>query len=187
MGRTKRKRTYANDATESVGLLLKFRLPWLFIGVSLSLCTAVLVSRFEEILSSDPRLVFFIPLIIYMSDSVGTQTATIYIRNLEFKQARFRVYLLKELLVGLALGVFFGVFVAGATHFWLHDGDTVAVTVGLAMWVSITTATVFSLVTTATMDKLGIDPASGVDPIVSVFQDVISLVIYFTVATMIIF
>lgn len=184
---SKKVRQYADDATESVGTLLKFRLPWLFIGVSLSLCTAVLVSKFESILSSDPRLVFFIPLIIYMSDSVGTQTATIYIRNLNLPQARFRNYIMKELSIGICMGAFFGLFVAFVAHLWLRDGDQVAITVGLAMWASIATATVFSLVTTATMDRLGIDPASGVDPIVSVFQDVISLTIYLTVATLIIF
>lgn len=181
----KRRRTYANDATESVGLLLKLRLPWLFIGVILSLCTAVLVSRFEHILAADPALVFFIPLIVYVSDSVGTQTATIYIRNLGLKQAQFRVYILKELLVGFCLGAFFGVLVGLLSHAWLHN-DMVATTVGLAMWASITTATVFSLVLTAIINKFGIDPASGVDPIVSVFQDVISLTIYLTVATLVI-
>lgn len=182
----KRNRRYANDATESVGLLLKFRLPWLFMGASLSLFTAVLVSRFEHILAADPALVFFIPLIVYMSDAVGTQTATIYIRNLGAKQARFHVYVMKEFLVGIALGAFFGLFVGLIAHAWLHN-DQVATTIGLAMWASITTATVFSLVTTALMNKLGVDPASGVDPIVSVFQDVISITIYLTVATLILF
>lgn len=182
----KRTRSYANDATEGVGQLLKFRLPWLFIGVSLSMCTAVLVSKFEHILAADPALVFFIPLIVYMSDSVGTQTATIYIRNLNLPQARFRVYVFKELLVGFCLGAIFGAFVGFVSHAWLHN-DHVAATVGLAMWASVTTATVFSLITTAIIDKAGIDPASGVDPIVSVFQDVISITIYLTVATLIIF
>ncbi len=182
----KNKRVYANDATESVWELIKLRLPWLFIGVVLSLCTAVLVSKFETILSSDPRLVFFIPLIIYMSDSVGTQTATIYIRNLTLHQARFKVYLFKELMVGLGLGIVFGGFTAIVTNFWLHS-SAVALTIGLAMWASIATATVFSLLTTSLMNKANIDPASGVDPIVSVFQDVISLTIYFTIATLIIF
>ena len=186
MGKPVKRRRYANDATESVGLLLRFRLPWLFIGVCLSLCTAVLIAHFEEILASDPRLVFFIPLIVYISDSVGTQTATIYIRNLGLKQARFRVYVIKELLIGFCLGVVFGLFVGFIAHTWLH-ADQVAIVVGLAMWASVTTATVFSLVTTSIINKAGIDPASGVDPIVSVFQDVISLTLYLTIASLIIF
>jgi len=186
MGKLARKRRYADDATESVSLLLKFRVPWLALGVSLSLCTAVLVSKFEHILAADPALVFFIPLIIYMSDSVGTQTATIYIRNLNKKQAGFRIYIIKELLVGICLGIFFGLLVGLAAHFWLHK-DQVALTVGTAMAANLTIATVFSLLTTATMDRLGVDPASGVDPIVSVFQDVISISIYLIVATLILF
>lgn len=181
----KRKRIYANDATESVGLLLKLRLPWLFIGLALSLCTAVLISNFESILSSDPRLIFFIPLIVYISDAVGTQTATIYIRNLQMKQARFRIYIIKELLVGFCLGLVFGLFIASVSYFWL-DSSEIALTIGLAMWVSITTATVFSLATTAFINGLNVDPASGVDPLVSVAQDVISLAIYLTIASVII-
>jgi magnesium transporter len=186
MAKPVKRRRYANDATESVGLLLKFRLPWLFIGVCLSLCTAVLIANFEDILAADPRLILFIPLIVYMSDSVGTQTATIYIRNLELPQARFRVYLIKELLVGFCLGAVFGLFIGAVAHFWLHS-DEVAIVVGLAMWASVTTATVFSLVTTSIINKAGIDPASGVDPIVSVFQDVISLTLYLTIASVVIF
>ncbi len=181
-----KRRRYADDSTESVSLLLKFRLPWLFIGVCLSLCTAVLVSKFEHILQADPSLVFFIPLIVYISDAVGTQTASIYIHNLGKKQAPFRLYFVKELLVGLCLGVIFGLFVAGVIHYWLHL-QPVAATVGLAMAVSVTIATIFSLSVTSVMNRLGVDPASGVDPVVSVLQDVISISIYLIVATLIIF
>lgn len=181
-----RKKRYADDATEGVSLLLKFRLPWLFLGVCLSLCTAVLVSKFEHILNADPALVFFIPLIVYVSDAVGTQTASIYIHNLHKKQTSFHRYFIKELLVGICLGLLLGSFVFGVVHFWLHL-ESVALTVAAAMSISITVATVFSLSTTAFMNRIGIDPASGVDPIVSVLQDVISIAIYLTVATLIIF
>lgn len=181
-----KRRIFANDATESVGLLLKLRLPWLFIGLVLSLGTAFIISHYEEVIAADTRLVFFIPLIIYISDSVGTQTATIYIRNLSHKHAKLNTYIIKELLVGFCLGLFFGVFMGFATHFWLQSYD-VAVTVGLAMWASITIATVFSLITADVLNNLDIDPASGVDPLVSVAQDIISITIYFFIASIIIF
>lgn len=186
MGNQKRKRLYANDATESIGLLLRIRLPWLFLGLVLSLGTAFVVSRYEDILSADTRLVFFIPLIVYVSDAVGTQTATIYIRNLTKKQATFKAYIFKELFVGFFIGMVFGVVTGVATYIWLGSYD-IATTVGLAMWASITTATVFALSTAAFLNKLNIDPASGADPLVTVAQDVISLLIYFAIATVIIF
>lgn len=182
----KRKRLYANDATESIGLLIRIRLPWLFLGLVLSLATAFVVSRYEEILAADTRLVFFIPLIVYVSDAVGTQTATIYIRNLSKKQATFKSYIWKELFVGFFIGMVFAVVTGAATYLWLSSYD-IAVTVGLAMWASITSATVFALTVATVLNKLGIDPASGADPLVTVAQDVISLLIYFAIATLIIF
>lgn len=180
-----RKRVYANDATESIWQLIKIRLPWLCLGLILSLGTAIVVSRYEAILATDTRLVFFIPLIVYVSDAVGTQTATIYIRNLSRRQASFHTYIIKELFIGFSIGAIFGCMVAAATNIWLHS-EAVALTVGFAMWASVTTATVFSLLTTAFLNKLKVDPASGADPLVTVFQDVISLVIYFAIATAII-
>lgn len=182
----KRKPVYANDATESIGLLIRIRLPWLFLGLILSLGTAFVVSRYEAILSADTRLVFFIPLIVYVSDAVGTQTATIYIRNLTKKQATFKAYIFKELFVGFFIGMVFAVVTGFATQVWLQSPD-IAVTVGLAMWASITSATVFALTTATILNKLKADPASGADPLVTVAQDVISLLIYFAIATLIIF
>lgn len=182
----KRKQLYANDATESIGLLLRIRLPWLFLGLVLSLGTAFVVSRYEDILSADTRLVFFIPLIVYVSDAVGTQTATIYIRNLAKKQALFKTYIWKELFVGFFIGMIFAVVTGLAAQLWLGSYD-IAVTVGLAMWASITTATVFALSTAALLNKFKFDAASGADPLVTVAQDAISLLIYFAIATVIIF
>lgn len=180
-----KKRIYANDATESVGLLLKIRLPWLIFGLLLSLGMAAVVSHYEAILSFDARIAFFIPLIVYVSDAVGTQTATIYIRNLGKKQARFRTYIAKELLLGLSIGIIFGLIIGVVTKFWLGS-DTIALAVGLSLVASIISASVMSLTFAATLNRLRIDPAIGVDPIVTVIQDVISLLIYFTVASLII-
>ncbi len=179
-----KKRLYANDATESLGLLLKIRLPWLIVGLVLSLGTALVVARYEEILSFDARIAFFIPLIVYVSDAVGTQTATIYIRNLTKKQAKFHVYVVKELLFGLSVGLIFGALVGFATNIWL-DSAELAWAVAIAMIASIASASLLSLLFAASLNKLRIDPAIGVDPIVTVVQDVISLLIYFTVASFI--
>ncbi len=175
---------YANDATESVGLLLRIRLPWLIIGLLLSLGTATIVSRYEEILSLDSRIAFFIPLIVYVSDAVGTQTATIYIRNLGKKQARFSTYIIKELSLGLMIGAIFGIITGLVTKSWLQTNQ-LAIAVGVALFASITCATVFALILSATLNKLKTDPATGAEPLVTVIQDIISLMIYFWVVSLV--
>lgn len=182
----KRKtRRYANDATESVPLLLRIRLPWLILGLLLSLGTAAVVSRFEDVLSVDARVAFFMPLIVYVSDAVGTQTATIYIRNLGKRQAKFKVYILKEFMLGLSIGAIFGIIAGTVTNMWLNDGQ-LAVAVAIALFISITSATVFSLSIAALLNKLKVDPATGADPIVTVLQDIVSLLIYFAVIRLIV-
>lgn len=183
MSKKKNKIVYANDATESVTLLLKIRLPWLIIGLLLSLGTAAVVSRFEQILSIDARVAFFIPLIVYVSDAVGTQTATIYIRNLSKKQAKFSTYIIKELLLGLCIGLIFGLIAGTISYFWLNS-SAIALSVGIALLASITCATVFSLVIAAMLNKLDTDPATGADPIITVLQDIVSLLIYFWVVSL---
>jgi magnesium transporter len=185
MAKKKRKVLYANDATESVPLLLKIRLPWLFLGLVLSLLTAAVVSRYESVLASNAHVAFFIPLIVYLSDAVGTQTATIYIRNLSKKQARFSTYILKELLLGLSVGIIFGAITATVTNFWLGDSK-LALAVGIALLAAITSATVFALIIAAILNKLKTDPATGADPIVTVLQDIISLMIYFYVVSLLV-
>lgn len=176
---------YANDATENVATLLRIRLPWLILGLALSLGTAFVVAGFEEVLSLDSRVAFFMPLIVYVSDSVGTQTATIYIRNLTKKQAKFSTYIYKELLLGVSIGAIFGIATALVTHFWLH-ASKLAVAVGVALFFSIICATVFALIFSALLNKFKVDPATGADPIVTVVQDILSLLIYFVVVSLIV-
>ena len=75
-----------DDATESVDHLIEHRVPWLFMGLLGGLVTVFIISRYEAILALDVRLAFFIPVIVYLSDAVGTQTETIYIRALAYKK-----------------------------------------------------------------------------------------------------
>jgi magnesium transporter len=79
----------------------------------------VVVSHFEKILESDIRLSFFIPIIVYMSDAVGTQTETIYVRHLQRKTLDFWKYFFKEVSLGISLGIIFGIATGIFAFFWL--------------------------------------------------------------------
>ncbi len=181
---SKRKNTtiYANDATEKVSLLLRLRLPWLAIGLLFGSITTLIVARFETLLATEVRLAFFIPIIVYLSDAVGTQTETIYVRNLAKRQTRFSIYLVKELTIGLILGVIFGLAMALFAFIWLRS-EEVAATVGIAMFASIASATVIALIVPTILRNRHQDPALGSGPFTTVIQDLVSLLIYFLVAT----
>lgn len=176
----------ADDATEGVGLLLRLRLPWLIIGLLGAIGISLLMSKFEAALSKHLALAFFIPAIVYMSSAVGTQTEMIYVRNMARKRVRLHTYLVKEFALGLLLGLILGVLSYLFVAVWLGDAR-VAMSVGLAMLINITLAPVVALCVTSTIKREHSDPAIGAGPFVTVIQDAISILIYFIIATGIIF
>lgn len=173
---------------DHVGLyvIFKSRLPWLVLGLLGGIVASFVVANFEEVLNKNLQLAFFVPLIVYMSSAVGSQTETVYVRNLSKFKLSFWTYMLKESLVGLFLGILFGIAIGIFTNFWLHSSDT-ALAVGLAMFVNITIAPSVALIVPEILLKEHKDPAVGAGPFMTVIQDIISLLIYFTIATVIIF
>ncbi len=179
---------YADDATEEVGLLVRLRLPWLLVGLGVGAIITLVVSQFEKVLANQVSLAFFIPIIVYMSDAVGTQTETIYIRNLSRHREKIKlsVYLIKELLLGLIIGSASGLLLGLFAMIWL-DSPTIALTVGLAMLGSITTAALLALLIPTLLQRFKkVDPAVGAGPFTTAIQDLVSLVIYFAIASVII-
>lgn len=164
--------------------LIKIRLPWLVIGLMGGLVASIIVSRFETSLRENIALAFFIPVITYMSDAIGTQTETILVRaltNLQFNIAR---YVWREFFVGVVIGSILGVVTAIFAYF-LSSSFDVSLVVGLSLFLSITVATVLACATPLFLRSLGRDPAAGSGPLTTAIQDVVSLIIYFMVAAMI--
>lgn len=175
-----------DDAKEPEIKLIEHRLPWLAVGLIGGMVLTFFSSRFESVLAKNINLVFFIPVIIYMAGAVATQTETIYIRNAARGKIRFMVYLLKESLNGLALGIVFGLLIALVTFFWLGSWDT-AITVGLAMCINLIIAPVMALFIARILQKERTDPALGAGPFTTVIEDLVSLGVFLLVASLIIF
>jgi len=181
-----KERFIEDDTQESVGHLFRHRFPWLVFGLIGGLFTTVIISKYEAILSGDIRLAFFIPIIVYMSDAVGTQTETIYIRHIRKKGGDFVQYILKETALGLSLGAFFGLAIGLFAWYWLNS-FAVGFTVGLAMFLNVTLAPILATVIPTILYKEHNDPALGSGPLATIIQDFISLLIYFALASAIIF
>lgn len=177
---------YANDATESTTALIKLRLPVLILGLLGGIGVSVFVSRFERVLAENVALAFFVPLMVYITGAISTQTETIYIRNVRKRSGEkiFWEYFFKELSLGAVIGLFFGSIAGLATYIWLKSPD-ISLVIGLAMFLSLTVAPVVALTTANVMYKIHEDPAVGAGPFATLIGDVITLLIYFTVATLI--
>lgn len=175
-----------DDAKEKISSLIEERLPWLILGLAGGIVVTILVSKFEAILSKNIALAFFLPVIVYMSDAIGTQTENIYVRNLAKFRDNFFRYLIKELLVGLSFGMIFGALLGIFAKIWL--GSTiVALVVAIAMLINGTAAPIIALIVPELLFKKHTDPALGAGPSATLLQNLISLSVYLLVATLIIF
>ncbi|MBI2028030.1 MAG: magnesium transporter [Candidatus Levybacteria bacterium] len=175
-----------DDAKERVSLLIRHRVPWLFVGLTGGMIAAIFASQFEKVLLQNLDLAYFIPVIVYMADAVGHQTEEVYIRNLGKERISFVKYLFKELLLGLFLGLIFGICLGVFALIWFKSFP-ISLTVGLAMFISMAIAPAVSLIMPTILQKEHKDPAVGSGPFTTAIQDLISLLIYFSIASVIIF
>lgn len=179
------KTIYADDDKESVSLLLRLRLPSLIVGLTLGIGISFLLSRFEEVLATNIRAAFFIPFVVYIADAIGTQTQTIYARDLRSGHAKFSTYLFKESALGLILGLLFGAISWGVIMLWLAD-TLLAMSVGVAVLCVVTVAPIVAMIVTEFLNDLHEDPAVGSGPIATVIQDAISILIYGSILSLLI-
>lgn len=166
---------------EPLGARLWHRLPWLLIGLVGSALAALLVQGFETDLEADVRLAFFIPGIVYMADAVGTQTEALVIRGLSVGVPVRRVVRL-ESLTGVVVGLVMGLVALPAVGLVMGSWP-LAVTVALALLAACTVATGVAMALPWGMSALGRDPAFGSGPLATVLQDLLSLVLYFAIAS----
>jgi magnesium transporter len=167
---------------EPVGHRFWHRLPWLLLGLCGTFLAADLVGAFEEHLRLNVAVAFFMPGIVYLADSVGTQTEIVIVRGLSLGVPMARM-VGRELLAVLAIGLTLGAIAAPLV--WWHWADpSLALSVGLSIFAASTTATVVGLVLPWIFDRLSIDPAVGSGPLATVFQDLFSIWVYLTVTVM---
>lgn len=174
-----------DDTRETLTHLIRERIPWLILGLCGGILATFIVSRFESILSRSISLAFFLPVIVYMSDAIGTQTENIYVRNLAKFKDNFFKYLFKEMLVGICFGLIFGILLGLFAKIWLGS-DYVALTVGAAMFINGSIAPIAALIVPEILFKEHTDPALGAGPFTTIIQNLISLSVYLIVAMIII-
>lgn len=183
----KRYQNFEDDAKEPVRLMVRHRLPWLALGLAGGIIATILASNFEGLLASNIQIAFFIPVIVYMADALGHQSENVFVRNLGRRvKVKFGTYLLKEFFLGILLGGFFGALIGAFAFLWFGELNT-AFTVGLAMFITMSIAPLVALIIPEILFKEHTDPAVGSGPFATVIQDLLSLLIYFFIATIIVF
>ncbi|HEX6909024.1 MAG TPA: magnesium transporter [Longimicrobium sp.] len=159
------------------------RLPWLLLGLLGSGLATLVMARFQATLDARVAVAFFIPGIVYLADAIGTQTETVVVRGLSLSFVPLPRLLWGELRTGLLIGVL--VSALAFPGVLLAFGDArLALAVAVAVLVAGTLATSIGLLFPWLLQRWGIDPAFGSGPLATVVQDVLSLVVYLAVCTM---
>ena len=159
----------------------RHRVPWLLVGLVGALISADLVGAFEKQLEDAVVLAFFIPGIVYLADAVGTQTETVVIRGLSVGVS-LRQMARPELLSGLLTGVVLSsAFFPVALWHW-GDGE-VAIAVSVSLLAACSVATLIAMALPWAIRSLGKDPAFGSGPLATMVQDLLSILIYFAIAS----
>ena len=175
--------------------MVKKRSGWLIILFFGQLLTASAMTYFEEALEKALMLALFIPLIISSGGNSGSQAASIIIRSLALGELQLKSWwyvMRKEIFSGLILGSilglvgFFRIFVWQKTglydygEFWIWITATVSISlVFIVLWGTLAGSMIPFL-----LKKLRLDPATASAPFVATLVDVTGLVIYFSVAVM---
>lgn len=164
---------------------LKHRLPWLIVGLAGGLLAAVIVSRFEAVLAEHIILAAFIPLIVYMSGAVSAQMQTFIIRDLAFNpNLKFSSYLSKQIGIVVTMGVVVSLLLY-AFSLPLYGQAEVSAVLGIALFCAVATALFTGLIVPFLFSRLRLDPANASGPVGTIVQDVLSIIVYFLVASLI--
>jgi magnesium transporter len=176
--------------------LIKKRAGWLIILFLSEMLTATAMGFFQDELATAVVLALFIPLVISSGGNSGSQAATLIIRALAVKELSLRDwwYVMKrELFSGLCLGMVLGTIGFLRIALWqqLHwynygahwqlMGLTIFFSlIGIIMWGTLSGSMIPIL-----LKRLKLDPATSSAPFVATLVDVTGLVIYFSIAAVI--
>jgi magnesium transporter len=167
-------------------LLFRKRIVWLLVLFVAQFGTLEVYDHYSSLLNEQLILAMFVPILIGTGGNVGSQTVTTIIRAMAVGEAAPRHFLRilgKEILTAAGLGAVMGglMFFRGT----IKDGEQFGLTVGLTVALVIMWAAIVGAILPLALSKLRIDPAVVSAPFISSFVDATGLVIYFTLARMI--
>lgn len=174
-----------NSSQESVHRRFMHRIPWLLVGLAGAFAAADFVAAFEARLQEKVMLAFFIPGIVYLADAVGTQTETVVVRGLSVGVG-IRSVLRREILTGLLIGLALAL-VALPVVWWRWEDGMMALGVSLSLLAACSSATLAAMLLPWLLNRAGSDPAFGSGPLATVVQDLLSIVLYFWIVSVVVF
>ena len=181
--------------TIALSRMVKKRASWLVVLFLGEMLTATAMSYFEDEIAKAVVLALFVPLVISSGGNAGSQAATLVIRALALGEFRLRDWwkvMRRELAAGTMLGLILGIIGFLRIAVWSMFSNIygehwflVASTVGLALVGIVLWGSLMGSMLPLVLKRLGLDPATSSAPFVATLVDVTGLIIYFSVAFLI--
>ncbi|RMF86613.1 MAG: magnesium transporter [Nitrospinota bacterium] len=172
--------------SHSILRVARFRLPWLLTSLVGGIISSELIWRFNFVIRDLVALATFIPVIMGMGGNVGTQSAAIVVRGLATGRIDLALIgrtIRREVCTGLVMGGVCGVLLALVATL-LHWNPLLGLVVGVSLFFAILVAATMGTLMPVLFRKLGIDPAIASGPFVTTANDITGLLIYFSLATL---
>lgn len=175
--------------------LFKKRVVWLIVLFIGELVTISAMHQFEDEIAKVVVLATFIPLIISSGGNSGSQAATLIIQAMALREISISDWwsiMRREILSGLLLGFTLCILGFSVISIWHILSNTfgeyylsIAITIGISLTGVVLWGTLVGSMLPLILKKLGADPAASSTPFVATLVDVTGLIIYFSVALLI--
>lgn len=162
------------------------RLPWLVLLLFIGLVSGGIISRFESTLEAVVALAFFMPMIAGMTGNTGTQSLAVVVRGLAYEDLDFKAasrLVMRELWVGVLIGITCSILITMIAYLW-RGSLMLGLVVGSSLLLTLIIGTLAGTIIPLILYRFRVDPAVASGPLITTINDILSLLIYFGIATM---
>ncbi len=171
---------------ESTFKLARARLPWLLAAFFGEIISALLLDQFHVTLQQKVMVAFFIPIVMAMGGSTAQQAGVIVIRGLATGDISIRdttKRLFKEFRISFFNSLFFAALIFIIVYLW--DTLFFAGILAVSIFVVINNAAIIGALIPLTFKRLNIDPALAAAPFISTTNDILGILIYLSITTIV--
>ena len=165
----------------------KKRIPWLLLLMVSATFTGAILTRFEDALSACAVLIAFIPMLMDTGGNAGGQASVTVIRGLSLGEIEYRD-VPKVIFKEVRVAVLCGVCLAAANFVKLLLFDKVGIMVAFVVCITLVAAVLMAMLVGCLLPigakRIGFDPAVMASPFITTIVDALSLLIYCSVARM---
>jgi magnesium transporter len=169
----------------SFASFIKKRAGWLVILFFEEFFTQTALRHYQVIMEAVASALLYVPLLISAGGNSGSQSSTLVIRGLAVGEIKLRDWwriLLRELAMGVALGLLIAVIAIGRVLMYPDQTSLFALTVGITVFFIIISGCTIGSMLPLVLKRFGIDPATSSTPFIASLVDTIGVIIYAHVA-----